>query len=130
MRNSGKKIRPNERGREGGRLSATRRGRAREREGEGEALTSCGNTHFSHELIQTRKVTYSIPNTHGEKGSTHTHTHTETIHPMLSRSTLLKLEKSVHTAADPSPKKNNKKVLSDKPQRAVGVRPAAALTPQ
>lgn len=40
------------------------------KEGEGKALTSCGNTHFSHELIQTRKVTYSIPNTHGEKEST------------------------------------------------------------
>lgn len=42
-------------------------GRAGEREGEGKALTSCGNTHFSHELIQTRKVTFSIPNTHREK---------------------------------------------------------------
>lgn len=42
-------------------------GRAGEKEGEGKALTSCGNTHFSHELIQTRKVTYSIPNTQGEK---------------------------------------------------------------
>lgn len=44
-------------------------GGAGEKEGEGKALTSCGNTHFSHELIQTRKVTYSIPNTHREKES-------------------------------------------------------------
>lgn len=47
----------------------TEAGKAGEKEGEGKALTSCGNTHFSHELIQSRKVTYSIPNAHGEKGS-------------------------------------------------------------
>lgn len=45
-------------------------GREREKEGEGKALTSCGNTHFSHELMHTRKVIYSIPNTQGEKEST------------------------------------------------------------
>lgn len=39
----------------------------RKKEGEGKALTSCGNTHFSHELIQAKKVTYSIPNTYGKK---------------------------------------------------------------
>lgn len=51
----------------GGRLWASRRGSTSEKEGEGKALTSCGNTHFSHELMQTRKVIYSIPNAHGKK---------------------------------------------------------------
>lgn len=39
-----------------------------ETEGEGKAFTSCGNTHFSHELIQSRKVTYSIANARPKKG--------------------------------------------------------------
>lgn len=55
----------------GGRLEAALRepGKVGEKEGEGKALTSCGNTHFSHELIQSRKVTNSIPNASPKKGS-------------------------------------------------------------
>lgn len=63
------KIRQNERSEGEGDCRLHGEGEREKREGEGKALTSCGNTHFSHELIQTRKVTYSIPNTQGEKES-------------------------------------------------------------
>ena len=63
------KIRQNERSEGEGDCRLHGEGEREKREGEGKSLTSCGNTHFSHELIQTRKVTYSIPNTQGEKES-------------------------------------------------------------
>lgn len=52
----------------GKRLDALREPGKKKR-GEGKALTSCGNTHFSHELIQSRKVTFSKANAHPKKGS-------------------------------------------------------------
>lgn len=94
-----KKIRQNERFEgEGDYRLHGETARVGEKEGEGKALTSCGNTYFSHELIQTRKVIYSIPKTHGEKGSS------QCVHRLkrATRDSSLQLGnlKTIHTAAE------------------------------
>lgn len=83
-------------------------------EGEGKALTSCGNTHFSHELIQTRKVTNSIPNTQGEKESA------QCVHclegPLGSILLMLgTLQDRTHCRREICENNNNKKVWVDSP---------------